>query len=153
MFFDAEKMRAAGRVHIQLFDQNGNLKEEQTVKNLVVDDGLEHIADRLGASSPATRMSHMEVGTGTTAPAAGNTALETAIASSRVSLTTQTVSTNTVEYVGDFPAGTGTGAVTEAGVFNASSSGTMLCRTTFSVVNKGAADTLKITWTLTVSDS
>jgi len=59
MFFDAEKMRAAGRVHIQLFDQNGNLKEEQTVKNLVVDDGLEHIADRLGASSPATRMSHM----------------------------------------------------------------------------------------------
>ena len=153
MFFDAEKMRAAGRVHIQLFDQNGNLKEEQTVKNLVVDDGLEHIADRLGASSPATRMSHMEVGTGTTAPAAGNTALETAIASSRVSLTTQTVSTNTVEYVGDFPAGTGTGAVTEAGVFNASSSGTLLCRTTFSVVNKGAADTLKITWTLTVSDS
>jgi len=153
MFFDAEKMRAAGRVHIQLFDQNGNLKEEQTVKNLVVDDGLEHIADRLGASSPATRMSHMEVGTGTTAPAAGNTALETAIASSRVALTSQTVSTNTVEYVGDFPAGTGTGAVTEAGVFNASSSGTLLCRTTFSVVNKGAADTLKITWTLTVSDS
>lgn len=153
MFFDAEKMRAAGRVHIQLFDQNGNLKEEQTVKNLVVDDGLEHIADRLGASSPATRMSHMEVGTGTTAPAAGDTTLETAIASSRVSLTTQTVSTNTVEYVGDFPAGTGTGAVTEAGVFNASSSGTLLCRTTFSVVNKGAADTLKITWTLTVSDS
>lgn len=153
MFFDAEKMRAAGRVHIQLFDQNGNLKEEQTVKNLVVDDGLEHIADRLGASSPATRMSHMEVGTGTTAPAAGDSALETAIASSRVALTSQTVSTNTVEYVGDFPAGTGTGAVTEAGVFNASSSGTLLCRTTFSVVNKGAADTLKITWTLTVSDS
>mgnify|MGYP005989002715 CR=1 FL=1 len=153
MFFDAEKMRAAGRVHIQLFDQSGNLKEEQTVKNLVVDTGLAHIANRLGASSPATRMSHMEVGTGTTSPAAGNTALETAIASSRVSLTTQTVSTNTVEYVGDFPAGTGTGAVTEAGVFNASSSGTLLCRTTFSVVNKGASDTLKITWTLTVSDS
>jgi len=153
MFFDAEKMRAAGRVHIQLFDQNGNLKEEQTVKNLVVDDGLDHIADRLGASSPATRMSHMEVGTGTTAAAAGDSTLETAIASSRVSLTSQTVSTNTVEYVGDFPAGTGTGAVTEAGVFNAASAGTLLCRTVFSVVNKGASDTLKITWTLTVSDS
>ena len=153
MFFDAEIMRAAGRVHIQVFGPNGELKEERKVKNLVVDDGLEHIANRLGASSPATRMSHMEVGTGTTSPAAGNTALETAISSSRVALTTQTVSTNTVEYVGDFPAGTGTGAVTEAGVFNASSSGTLLCRTTFSVVNKGASDTLKITWTLTVSDS
>ena len=153
MIIDVDKMNALGRVHIQVFDAEGNLKEEQTVKNLVVTTGLNHIADRLGASSPATRMSHMEVGTGTTAPAAGDTALETAIASSRVSLTSQTVSTNTVEYVGDFPAGTGTGAVTEAGVFNASSAGTMLCRTTFSVVNKGAADTLKITWTLTVSDS
>ena len=153
MILDVEKMNALGRVRIQLFDADGNLKEEQEVKNLVVTTGLNHIADRLGASSPATRMSHMEVGTGTTAPAAGNTALETAIASSRVSLTSQTVSTNTVEYVGDFSAGTGTGAVTEAGIFNASSSGTMLCRTTFSVVNKGAADTLKITWTLTVSDT
>ena len=153
MIIDVDKMNALGRVHIQVFDSEGNLKEEQTVKNLVVTTGLNHIANRLGASSPATRMSHMEVGTGTASPAAGNTALGSAIASSRVSLTTQTVSTNTVEYVGDFPAGTGTGAVTEAGVFNASSSGTMLCRTTFSVVNKGAADTLKITWTLTVSDS
>lgn len=153
MFLDKEKMRAAGQVHIQVFGPEGNLKEERKVKNLVVDTGLAHIANRLGASSPATRMSHMEVGTGTTAPAAGDTALQSAIAASRVSLTSQTVSTNTVEYVGDFPAGTGTGAVTEAGVFNASSSGTLLCRTTFSVVNKGAADTLKITWTLTVSDS
>ena len=153
MILDVEKMNALGRVLIQVFDKDKNLIEEQTVKNLVVTTGLNHIADRLGASSPATRMSHMEVGTGTTAPAAGNTALETAIASSRVALTSQTVSTNTVEYVGDFPAGTGTGAVTEAGVFNASSSGTLLCRTTFSVVNKGAADTLKITWTLTVSDT
>jgi len=153
MILDVEKMNALGRVQIQLFDGQGNLKEEQNIKNLVVTTGLDHIADRLGASSPADRMSHMEVGTGTTAPAAGNTGLETAIASSRVSLTTQTVSTNTVEYVGDFPAGTGTGAVTEAGVFNAAASGTMLCRTTFSVVNKGAADTLKITWTLTVSDT
>lgn len=150
---NVDKMNALGRVRIQLFDGEGNLKEEQTVKNLVVTTGLNHIADRLGASSPATRMSHMEVGTGTTAAAAGDTALGSAIASSRVSLTTQTVSTNTVEYVGDFPAGTGTGAVTEAGVFNASSAGTMLCRTVFSVVNKAAADTLKITWTLTVSDS
>ena len=87
MILDVEKMNALGRVQIQLFDADGNLKEEQQVKNLVVTTGLNHIADRLGASSPATRMSHMEVGTGTTAPAAGNTALETAIASSRVTLT------------------------------------------------------------------
>jgi hypothetical protein len=54
-------------------------------------------------------------------------------------------------YVASFPAGTGTGAVTEAGIFNASSGGTMLCRTVFSVVNKGADDAMSITWTITVS--
>jgi hypothetical protein len=56
-----------------------------------------------------------------------------------------------VAYVATFPAGTGTGAVTEAGLFNASSAGTLLCRTVFSVINKGAADTLGITWTVTVN--
>ena len=54
-------------------------------------------------------------------------------------------------YVATFPAGTGTGAITEAGILNASSSGTLLCRTVFSVINKGAADTLGITWTVTVN--
>lgn len=152
MFFDKEKMRASGQLNIQLFGANGELKDERTVKNLVVDTGLDYIASRM-KDATATAMSHMEVGTGTTAPAAGDTALETAISASRVTLTSTTVTDNTIQYVGDFPAGTGTGAVTEAGVFNASSAGTMLCRTTFSVVNKGAADTLKITWTLTVSDS
>ena len=47
MFFNIEKMRAAGQVHIQVFGPNGELKEERKVKNLVVDDGLEHIANRL----------------------------------------------------------------------------------------------------------
>ena len=53
--------------------------------------------------------------------------------------------------VATFAAGTGTGAVTEAALLNASSSGTMLCRTVFSVVNKGSADSMTITWTVTVS--
>ncbi len=47
--------------------------------------------------------------------------------------------------------GTGTGALTEAAVLNASSSGTMLCRTVFSAVNKGADDSVTITWTITIS--
>jgi hypothetical protein len=41
--------------------------------------------------------------------------------------------------------------VTEAGLFSAVSAGTLLCRTVFSVINKGAADTLGITWTVTVN--
>lgn len=150
--FNRETMKATGKVNVALYDKNGNLKQTQTIKNLVVDDGLDYIASRM-KDATETAMSHMEVGTGTTSPAAGDTALETAISGSRVTLTSTTVTSNAIEYVGDFPAGTGTGAVTEAGVFNDSSAGTLLCRTVFSVVNKGADDTLKITWTVTVSDS
>jgi hypothetical protein len=50
-----------------------------------------------------------------------------------------------------FPAGTATGAITEAGIFNAATGGTMLCRTTFPVINKGSADSLAVTWVVTVS--
>jgi hypothetical protein len=56
-----------------------------------------------------------------------------------------------VVYVATFPPGTGTGAVTEAGILDNSTGGTLLCRTTFGVINKAAADTLGITWTVTVN--
>jgi hypothetical protein len=148
MFNDAIKM--TGNLKLVLTDEHGNVKQEEEVKNLVVTVGKGFIASRM-KDATATAMTHMEVGTGTTAAAVGDTALQTAVASSRVTLTSTTVTTNNVAYVASFPAGTGTGALTEAGLFNASSSGTMLCRTVFSVINKGAADTLGITWTVTVN--
>ena len=85
------------------------------------------------------RVSHMAIGSGTTAAAAGDTALGTELG--RVSTST-TVTSNEVAYVATF-GGYGTSAVTEAGLFNASSAGDMLCRTVFSVVNKAADDSLQ----------
>jgi len=148
MFNDAIKM--TGNLKLVLTDEHGNIKQEEEVKNLVVTVGKNYIASRM-KDATATAMSHMEVGTSTQAAAVGDTALIAAVASSRVTLTSTTVTTNSVAYVASFPAGTGTGALTEAGIFNASTSGTMLCRTVFSVINKGAADTLGITWTVTVN--
>jgi len=148
MFNDSITMK--GRLNIVLTGPDGEVKEQHEVDNLVVTVGKNFIASRMKDTTD-TAMSHMEVGTGSTAAAVGDTALGAAVASSRVSLTSTTVSTNSVAYVATFPAGTGTGALTEAGIFNASSSGTMLCRTVFSVINKGAADTLGITWTVTVN--
>jgi hypothetical protein len=151
MFNDSIKMK--GKLNIVLTGPDGKLKEQREVDNLVVTVGKNFIASSMAkttTNSPAA-MTHMEVGTGTTAAAVGDTALQTPVASSRVTLTSTTVTTNNVAYVATFPAGTGTGALTEAGIFNASSTGTMLCRTVFSVINKGAADTLGITWTVTVN--
>ena len=140
-------LTAKGALSIVVKDSNGDLKQELNVTNLVVDTGLAYIASRM-KDATATAMSHMAIGSGTNDPAAGDTALQTELG--RVALNSTTVTNNSVAYVASFPAGTGTGAVTEAGIFNASSGGTMLCRTEFAVINKAAGDSMTITWTVTV---
>jgi len=143
-----DQIKVTGELKITVTNDEGNVKKEIIVPNIVVTDGKEYIASRMKDAS-ATAMSHMAIGTGSTAAAAGDAALGTE--SGRVALTSTTVTSNAVAYVATFPAGTGTGAITEAGILNASSSGDLLCRTVFSVINKGAADTLGITWTVTVN--
>ena len=120
----------------------------QEVPNLVVTDGKEFVASRMKDTTKAA-MSHMAIGTGSTAAAAGDSALGSQ--ADRNALTSTTVSGAAITYVASFGAGEGTGAITEAGLFNASSSGDMLCRTVFAVVNKGQNDAMSITWTVTVS--
>jgi hypothetical protein len=144
-----DQMKALGKLSIVLRDESGNIKQEQEVNNLVVNTGLAYIASRMKDTTD-TAMSHMAIGTGTTAAAAGDTTLGTEVGT-RDGLDSTTVTSNQIVYVATFAAGNGTGAITEAGIFNASTSGTMLCRTVFSVVNKAAADTLQITWTITIN--
>jgi hypothetical protein len=146
-----DKLNMKGDLHIVLSNPEA---EDQIVevKNLVVNTGLAIIASRLYDASDAV-MSHMAIGSGTTAAAGADAALGTELA--RVALTSTTIVTTNVtndaiQYVATFLPGTGTGAVTEAGLFNASSSGTMLCRTVFPVINKGASDTLTVTWKVTI---
>ena len=119
----------------------------QETENLVVTAGKNWVADRMNDVN--TVMTHMAVGTGTTAAAAGNTTLVTE--NDRNALTSTTVTGNAIAYVATWAAGDGTAALTEAGIFDAASGGDMLCRTVFSVVNKGSADSMTITWTITVS--
>jgi hypothetical protein len=145
----ADGLRLTGEVCIEIYDEFGNLKDREVTHNLVVTAGKQHIADQLSSSPGQSAMSHMAIGTGTTDPAAGDTALQTEI--DRNALTSRTDSGAVVTYVGTWAAGDGTNsAITEAGIFNASSSGTMLARTEFTAKDKGANDTLTITWTVTI---
>ena len=138
-----DDLKLKGKLTIALNDE-----VVQEVDNLVVTAGKGYVASRMKDAS-ATAKSHMAIGSGTTNPAAGDTAPETQLG--RVSLTSTSVSGAVVTYVATFAAGTGTGAVTEAAILNASSGGTMLCRTEFNVVNKGSSDSMTVTWTVTVS--
>jgi hypothetical protein len=149
-----ENLKLSGQLNIVLKDKTGTVKEQREVKNLVVDTGLAFIISRMTGTSKAV-MSHMALGSGTTAAAAGQTDL-VSVLGSREALDSTTIAGSNNEkvvYVSSFEAGDGTGAVTEAGIFNASSSGDMLCRTVFSVVNKASDDTLSVTWTITLAAS
>jgi hypothetical protein len=147
-----DNIKTKGTLTLVLTDEFGNVKQ-QDEHNLVVATGLAYIASRM-KDATATAMSHMAVGSGSVAAASANTALGSELG--RVGLTSTTlvttsVSNDAVQYVATFGAGTGTGAVTEAGIFNNVTGGTMLCRTVFAVINKGALDTLTITWKVTVA--
>ena len=149
-----ENLKLSGQLNIVLKDKAGNVKEQREVKNLVVNSGLAFIISRMTGTSKAV-MSHMALGSGSTAAAASQTDLGS-ILGSREALTSSTISGSANEklvYITTFDAGDATGAVNEAGIFNAASGGDMLCRTVFNVVNKAADDTLSVTWTITLAAS
>ena len=136
-----------GRLDVEVYGPDGELKDVRRTRNTVTAAGLTHIADQLSSSPGEAAMSHMAVGKGT----GGTTGLNDEV--DRNALTSRTDAAGVVTYVGDWAAGDATAALTEAGVFNAASNGTMLVYATFAAINKGASDTLKITWTLTISTS
>ena len=138
-----EHLKTKGRLAVY---KNGELVGEYN--NLVVSAGKNFVASRLAGVTDDV-MSHMAIGTDSTAADAADTTL--AAEAGRVALTSTNVVDNEITYTATFGAGVGTGAIVEAGVLNASSAGTLLCRTVFSAINKGASDSITITWTVTVS--
>ena len=149
-----ENLGITGELTIQVFDETGNLKSATKVPNLVVTNGKNYIASRM-VGTASTVMSHMAIGTGTASPIAGDVNLGTEAYRASITISADT---NTVTSTATFSAGNGTGAITEAGIFNygtyassPSSGQFMLCRTTFPAVNKASGDSIAITWVVTVS--
>ena len=137
--------------HIVLRGADGVIKARRDIHNSVNPNGDKHVADRLSDAADAV-MSHMAIGTGADAGAAATT-LTTENA--RVALDSKTQGAggddNDVVYIATFPAGTGTGTITEAGIFNHATldTGDLLCYSHFAGIAKAAGDALEITWTLT----
>ena len=149
--FSESQVSPKGMVQITKTNEFGEITQQFEVPNLVVTSGKIYIAGKMIAtdSNVPIAMSHMGIGTGTASPVAEDTGLGTQ--TGRVLLSGSLQDNNSITYTATFPAGTGTGAITEAGIFNASVNGTMLCRTVFPVVNKQAGDTIAVTWKVTVS--
>jgi hypothetical protein len=147
-----EKLKLSGQVSIVVTDKNGNVKDSREIKNLVVDAGLAFIISRMVGTTKGV-MSHMALGAGTNAAAGGQTDL-TSMLGAREAIDSSTITgaiNEKVQYIATFEPGDATGAVTEAGIFNAATGGDMLCRTVFPVVNKAADDQMAVTWTITLA--
>jgi len=140
-----DSVSLTGKLEISL---NGTVVQE--VNNMVVTAGKEWIASRMQGVVDGV-MTHMAVGTGTVAAAAANTTLGTELARQALTTSGGVVAGAVITYASTYAAGTGTGAITEAGILNASSAGTLLARTVFGVINKGALDTMTISWAVTIS--
>ncbi len=147
-----ENCTLVGEMTAVLRGPDGKIKETRNVKNLVVTTGVTAIIERLDSSPTTGIPSHMAVGTSTVVASAGQTDL-TSVLSPRVALTSSVASGAVLTMIGNWAAGASTGTITEAGVFNALTTGTMYSRATFTAIPKGASDTLQITWTYTLTAS
>lgn len=146
-----EDIRATGEVTIIRTNQDNVINGVFVFPNLVVTTGKAYIASRM-VNASATAMGWMGIGApvSVTGAVVGDTALQTQVG--RVALNTYSASGAVITATATFPAGTGTGAITEAGIFNvAVTGGTMLCRTTFPVVSKAAGDSIAINWVITIA--
>ena len=153
-----DKSAITGHVILQVFDsQTGELKGKIENHNLVVDVGLDEMAQAtfgVGGSG-STDFDYIEIGTGTTAPTATDTTIETS-ACSRIQDASPDVNSATsgetsVSVISSFDGGTCAGAITEAGIFNGAAGGQMLARSTFGAVTIASGDTLNVNYTITIT--
>lgn len=145
-----EGIKLTGFITFKLFDSHGKLKDTRSVKNVITTAGKNALAAWLAQATQSDYfMKYLAIGTGTNAAQVSDTTLQTEIGSRAIG--TISNSTNVWQTQGTFGPGVATGAITEAGIFNAASSGSMLARQVFGVINKDAGDSLQVTWQVTFS--
>jgi hypothetical protein len=124
-------------------------------RHLVVTAGKNYLAACFDNTNEPENLKFHGFGTGTTAAAAGDTTLVTELTTQYATdntrpTGTQAKSTNTYTTVGTLSPDA-TVAITEWGLFSASSSGTLFDRQVFSAVNMVSGDSLAATYVLTIS--
>lgn len=136
--------------------RDGRVIERRTVKNLVTSAGKAALAGLLNGVV-TDFFEYLAIGTGTTAAAAGDTALQTEIttnggarAAATCTRVTTTVTNDTaqLEYTWTF---SGSFAVTELGILSANSGGTLLARSVFAAINVLSGDGLNLKYKIAVS--
>lgn len=133
-------------VHIELKGPDGKVKDTRDLHNVICTAGKNKLL-AISGQKYINDYAYICIGTGSTGEVIGNTALGAEVARALGTTSNPTAASWQVTYT--FPAGTGTGAITEEALdYQNTASAAILNRLTFAAVNKGAADSLQITVTL-----
>lgn len=146
-----EKPSVKGRVYIDVLYENGDT-HRIVQDNVVTNNGRDRIAAIISQSS-VVFPSHIAIGTGTTAVAVTDTAMETEV--DRNALTATTDASGVVSYQAFFSKTEANGStISEVGLFDAAAGGTMICHALLgATVAKDNTISITVTWTLTFADS
>lgn len=145
-----------GELHAKIIRGDGTVLDLGCLgRRVVTTAGVNYMRDDFNAGAGSADISlfkYHDSGIGTNAEAVGDTTLQTPTGDARVtgtqvgSVAKTYSSVATIAYAADK-------AVTEHGIFSASSSGTLWDRTKFAAINVvGGADSITFTYTLTIND-
>jgi hypothetical protein len=137
-----------GRLYAVKIDSEGNLHDIGLISTkLVTTAGVAWLATLLAGTSSGSVKYH-DSGTGTTAESASDTGLVTPSGVARAT-GSQVASTNTYTSVGT-QTYSSTLAITEHGIFTATTSVTLIDRSVFSAINVVSGDSIQFTYVLTL---
>lgn len=145
-------MTGYGKLEIVLFRATGEVIRYGVVSYRVVTTAfVDFVTDQLQTETSAFGdFKYHDSGVGTTDPAVGDTDIETTDGESRSSGTQTESAHNVYQSVGTISYTT-TKAITEHGLFNASTSGTLMDRSEFSAINVVSGDSIQFTYSLTLT--
>lgn len=171
-----ESLKTTGEITVRIKDEDGDYKDlwqenwlgrltglripyvtgfytkSYHTKNLIVDDGLAGLASRFNGDGGEAVFEYIAVGSDDTSETSSDSALENEItgnglerASASVSRETTNVTDDTAVLENSFSV-TGSESVSEIGIFNDASSGTMYSRKVIATKNVEDGDTFEVTY-------
>jgi len=136
-----DSLKATGRLQIVVRRRDGTVKDRRVVENTVTTAGKNAVC-ALVVGVRTVPFQYVAIGTGTPT--------ETALGNEVARVKAQVSAPSYAYWYAEIQA-TASWDVTEAGIFDSSSGGTMLCYASFSALHVEPGDTVQVTWTFTLT--
>ena len=152
---EGERVTVWGELSARIIRRNGEGLDLGCIgKRVVTTAGVNYMRDDFAAAAGAadiTNFKYHDSGTGTVAEAIGDTGLGTPTGDARIVGTQDNSVAKQYKTVATVPY-TATLAITEHGLFSASTVGTLWDRTKFAAINVVSGDSIAFTYILSISD-